>query len=602
MKKKGIISTIVAIGFIMGIIIIWSIISNVALIGRDDKQEHVNKKTNLYPLYDKVKEEFTLWLAYQEKIEEYKTTQIETLNYAVIQGHYDMVQFLIEAGADINDKDEAGNSPLWLAIKHDQKQITRLLIDKGVDIAYNADRPLVYQAMYNEDKELAKELIKAGAHIQAVTEDGEQAIHEASWRGWDDFVQLLADNGANVDVLVSDGFYKGYTPLHFASEYGRVDTVQLLLDLGANIHIKNDDMQNLLHHVGITGQYEVAKLLLSKGLPINAMDDYGATPLFYAIIYENSRVEKLFRNNRGRLIINDKDEEEASYKSMLHLVAEMGDKKLAKTLMDKGMNINIPDEEGLTPLHYAVIYNQIDVAEVFIKSKSNLDFGDDEGKTPLHHASLYGRDYLAEMLIEEGANINHKNLYEKTPLHYVGLYGNTNLTELLLEKGADINSVDRYGATPLLYAEIYRAEGISDKLIQAGADMFVQGVNLFYDGEGLSPLHLSIRYDNYEIAKMLIEKGANIEGSTQSGETPLHYAIRFDKPKMAFLLLKNGANVNAIDNDLKTPLDIALEKSDYTMAIMLRGYGGKSFSMWKYLYQQLESIFNWLNGFLPKYF
>jgi serine/threonine-protein phosphatase 6 regulatory ankyrin repeat subunit B len=592
MKKKGIIATIVAIGFIVGIIIIWSIISNIAISGKDNNLDEDYEKTNLYPFYDKVKEEFTLWQTYRDKIEKYKTTQIETLNYAVIQGHYDMVEFLIDAGADINAKDDAGNSPLWLAIKHDQRQITKLLRDKGVDIAGNADRPLIYQALYNEDKKLAKELIKTGANIQAVSEDGEQAIHEASWRGWDDFIQLLVDNGADVDVLVSDGFYKGYTPLHFASEYGRIDTVQLLLDLGANIQIKNNDQQNLLHHVGITGQYEVAKLLLSKSLPINAMDDYDATPLFYAVIYENSRVENLYRDNRGRLIINDKAEEETPHKSMLHIVAEMGDKKLAKTLMDKGMDINIPDEEGLTPLHYAVIYNQIDVAEVFIKGKSNLDFGDDEGKTPLHHASLYGRMYLAEMLIEEGADINHKNLYEKTPLHYVGLYGNTNLTKLLLEKGADINSVDRYGATPLLYAKIYRAEGISEKLIQIGANMFVQGVNLFYDGIGLSPLHLSIRYDNFEIAKMLIEKGANIEGKTQTGETPLHYAIRFDKQKMAFLLLKNGANVNAINNDLKTPLDIALERSDYPMVIMLRGYGGKSFTMWGYIYKMIVSLFD----------
>ncbi len=590
MKNKGIIASVIAIGFIIGIIFLWNLISEITLNKSGIIQNNEDFE-NRDSVYDKLIKDFKLLYAQNLKLNEYKNKQVETLNYAIIHGYYDMVKFMIETGAEINTKDDGNNSPLWMSIKYDQKEITELLLGNGADINKNEDRPIVYQALYNEDLELAKELIKNGVNVNAVTEDGEQAIHEASWQGWNDIIILLVNNGADINALVDNGFYKGSSPLHFACEYGRTDTIMLLLDLGADITVRNSYKQTLLHHVGITGQYGVAKLLLKKGLNVNSIDNIGATPLLYAALYENKSVENLFKKHNGQLVIDESAKDYTTNKTTIHLVAEMGDKNLAERLLNSGMDINVRDSNGLTPLHYAIIYNQTDIAQILINNGAELGIGDNEGKSPLHHASLYGREYLAEMLIEEGADINHKNRYDKTPLHYVGLYGNMDLTTLLLKNGAYLNAVDRYGATPLLYSSIYGASGTSKILSNNGAKLFVEGVSLYYDGMGLSPLHLSVRYDNYEITRQLIEKGVNIESKTVKGETPLHYAVRFDRPDIAKLLLNNRVNVNPLSHDFKTPLDMAMEKSNYTISFTLKRFGGVTFSKWRYLNKLIFDIF-----------
>jgi len=99
-------------------------------------------------------------------------------------------------------------------------------------------------------------------------------------------------------------------------------------------------------------------------------------------------------------------------------------------------------------------------------------------------------------------------------------------------------------------------------LIEAGADVNEK------DEYGHSPLHLTARRGYLRVAKLLIEKGANLEakGGTWE-ETPLSLALRHGKLEMATFLIEKGANLEAKDTDKATPLHVAAEKGNLDVAI-----------------------------------
>jgi ankyrin repeat protein len=75
--------------------------------------------------------------------------------------------------------------------------------------------------------------------------------------------------------------------------------------------------------------------------------------------------------------------------------------------------------------------------------------------------------------------------------------------------------------------------------------------------QGETALHLAVKSKNQELIKVLIDKGADIEASTNIKATPLHYAASFANAEIINLLVERGANVNALDNNNELPIDWA---------------------------------------------
>jgi ankyrin repeat protein len=229
------------------------------------------------------------------------------------------------------------------------------------------------------------------------------------------------------------------------------------------------------------------------------------------------------------------------------------------------------DNYGDTPLHYAVRNRNIECCKYLLSNGVNPDIKNNLGSTPLHIAA--SKDFLdiARMLIQDRrVDVNSVALNGETPL-LVSLQGwrtDGSVCAPLLKAGANPNvkSVSEYhNTTPLQYAITLGYFADCALLVEKGA---------IVDEKGYNPLHtLVIHHDNLPFFKYLVNKGANLHELTWNGDTILHLAACFHHTDLCKYLLKLGMNVNAKNNDGNTVLHEALRKYNMTLYLLLKSHG-----------------------------
>ena len=131
-------------------------------------------------------------------------------------------------------------------------------------------------------------------------------------------------------------------------------------------------------------------------------------------------------------------------------------------LSSKGMDVDLSNKQGETPLMLASINGELPMVKTLIlKNKAQIDH---IGWTPLHYACAKGHLDVASFLIANGANVNALSLGGTTPLMMAVQSGNELLVKLLLDKGADLQIRNAEGITAIDIADIYNKPEISQGL------------------------------------------------------------------------------------------------------------------------------------------
>jgi len=131
-------------------------------------------------------------------------------------------------------------------------------------------------------------------------------------------------------------------------------------------------------------------------------------------------------------------------------------------LSTKGMDVDLSNKQGETPLMLASINGELPLAKALIvKNKAQIDH---IGWTPLHYACAKGHLDVASLLISNGANVNSLSLGGTTPLMMAVQSGNELLVKLLLDKGADLQLRNAEGVSAIDIADIYNKPTISEGL------------------------------------------------------------------------------------------------------------------------------------------
>lgn len=147
----------------------------------------------------------------------------------------------------------------------------------------------------------------------------------------------------------------------------------------------------------------------------------------------------------------------------IHWAAEKGGLDMVAFLVERGADVNITDDRGMTPLHFA---GRRDVAEYLVRQGADIDATTNIGLTPLHMAAVGDHGEVAAYLVSLGMDIEARSNEGMTPLHLAAMGGSVGVAEYLVGQGADINAVTSTGTTAL---SIAKTDEVRELLIEHGA-------------------------------------------------------------------------------------------------------------------------------------
>ena len=447
-----------------------------------------------------------------------ETKPTKSIHQAASDGDIEQVRLLISRRADIDVHNEAGDTPLHIAVKKDHMQLVRFLIDQGAAIdAKNNDQktPLDIVLLRPPRMEIVELLVEKGASIST--------IHAAAFVGYLEKIRSFMEGGTDIGTKDEDG----QTPLFTAVYGGHVDAVRFLLDNGANVNEKDEKGSTSLHYAIWHHRNEIARLLIDRGADVQVIGRFGFTPLHWAAMVSN--------------------------------------KELAELLLAKGADVDARAENeksNFTPLDFAIDKGSPAIGRLLVERGAAV--------SSIHAAALVGDLAKVKSFLEKGSGVGEK-FYGVTALHAASAGGNKEVVELLLAKGADINALQRgHGHIPLHWAVKAGHKDIVELLINKGADVNKQ-MPLFYT----SPLHIAAEAGFKDIAELLIDRGADANAKDDCSWTPLHYACWKNHRETVEVLLAKGANLYAREEEGKTPLTFAKEEGYTEIVELLLKHGAK---------------------------
>ena len=237
-----------------------------------------------------------------------------------------------------------------------------------------------------------------------------------------------------------------------------------------------------------------------------------------------------------------------------------------RTLFGEGAGLNLPEEDGDTPLMFAVKLDHIQCVNAMIKAGADLNAVDIRGNSIITSPIINGiQPKYVDLLIKAGVNVNQPNESGKTPLMRAASYGLPDTLNMLLTAGADVNTRDKSNISALDFAALHSYSESVETLVKAGADVnnidtlgdtSLLGAVRYYDDEKSEKEH----HSHLETVKILINAGVNMNIQNNRGKTALLYVVRRGHVKSMEYLLAAGADVNISDNDGVTAL---IEASRY---------------------------------------
>ncbi len=148
-----------------------------------------------------------------------------------------------------------------------------------------------------------------------------------------------------------------------------------------------------------------------------------------------------------------------------------GSAKKVKELLQKGADVNTKNEFGSTPFKLAVVGDNVNVVELFLKIGQNPNRESDKAipdGTPLMSAAANGNVKLLKLLLKYGATPDYPTSGKHTAL--MSAIGHTEIFEILINHGANIHARDSYGRTVLIWAALHGTEEVVTLLCKMGAD------------------------------------------------------------------------------------------------------------------------------------
>jgi ankyrin repeat protein len=465
----------------------------------------------------------------------------------------EMIRLLLQAGGDLKRRNNAGRTPVDLAMMKQNLDPVHFLMKCGFADFNDSEclGHLICAAAAKGDKTLVAEAIRHGADVNKSGPFGTHMwppLRHAAYGGHLDVMDLLLSNGAILEPPVGGSLP---TPLHLALGQGNLAAARWLLDRGADIY----SISNRLHpwqstdttfrpywtclHFAALGGSEVFRLVLDAGY-IPVLDDPKTVSLWESAIGGRDASNPEFLQLVLETIRGENDE----YRDAINPMARM---------FELGRKVN-------------------EAMIIAMLSDSNFDLSavNDTGKTLLHNAVICDDEVVSQLLLELGVDVNRTDNYRRTALYYAAENQDPKLVRMLLEAGATPHA-DKFENSPLSGCLLGEGSFISqcwtptDELLAAMHDVIKQlsehevRPNQFLEQRPiLQELLFSQTLASSALAvQMLLDLGTDPNTFDDSGMTPLHYATTYGDIRIVSRLLVGGADLEAKNKSGSTAVQIA---------------------------------------------
>jgi uncharacterized protein len=336
------------------------------------------------------------------------------------------------------------------------------------------DSPIADAAMRGDSAHV-RSLIKQGADVNAAQGDGMTALHWAAQRGDLGEARMLVVAGARLDATTRNG---SYTPLHLAARWGKPALVKALVTAGANPNaVTSSGGATPLHFAASEGTAESISALLDKGAAINARDSaFGQTPLMWAAA--------------------------ANRADAIRALASRGADLSATSRVD-----NVPRLDSLERAATQTYIRRL----AAVRAADNPAVAANAANAQLVGRGGGGANAAGGGRGGQGAGVPGG-----------GRAGYGDSARALNGRGLSFGELvgNKGGLTALLYAVREGNVDATNALLKAGAD-----INEVSTGDHSSPLLIATINGQFDVAKMLLDRGANPKLASDAGATPLYATI-----------------------------------------------------------------------------
>ena len=236
-------------------------------------------------------------------------------------------------------------------------------------------------------------------------------------------------------------------------------------------------------------------------------------------------------------------------------------------------DVNRRDVDGSTPLQWAVYKGDLAEAKRLVRAGADVSIANNYGATPMSLAAEVGDADMLKVLLEAGANADSPTTDGQTALLAVARTGHVAAAQLLLDHGATVDAREKWGGqTALMWASARRHPEMMQLLVARGADVNARSIDRDYqrhvtaegrpkslDSGGLTPLLYAARENCMACVKVLLENKVDIDLPDPDGVSPLLVAILNANWDLAKQLIDAGADVNQWDMFGNAPLFSAVE-------------------------------------------
>ena len=459
--------------------------------------------------------------------------------------------------------------------------------------------------------EVVQALIEAGADVNQVEESDRItplfALCKSACEEKLPAIKALLAAGADPNMATNSG----WLPLHFCVAQGEVEVVRELLAAGVKVNTQSKNVLPLIFYVLVQAQPEMLQLLLESGVDLNEKnDDDGLTVVEYALGCRGERsvlpaqgVHKIV----AKLLEAGAAAPRAEVCPPLRYACCMGDEAAVEKLLAEGAEVKAGD--GL--LQCAILSGNASLCAKLLAAGADVNDGDESRERPLSLACLCVDVKMVEMLLAAGAEVNRLSERSGSyPLNCTLLRMRAfnagddeqnkesclKIFHKLLAAGADMNAAPSFGSGVLGQAmALTKMPEVLEELLAAGAKPTVDAmisyipgkeemaaykrllamgvdVNALSESGGLM-LGVAAQWGSAELCRALIEAGADVNAKNGSGNMPLHQASFAETPEVYRVLLEAGADPNAKDAWGNSPMTQAIHSRSPELCKLLLAAG-----------------------------